>query len=123
MELEKASVPCSRDILVDATVHGKDYVLAIPIEPFKHRELETTKVKATITASLANEVAKTIEDELIRNKAVKFDLRIQGVMKHQNLYFFHDKDIKGSCKNLKMFLTNHKGGRMLGDCKCQLGFS
>ncbi|KAK1564690.1 hypothetical protein Q3G72_009291 [Acer saccharum] len=102
--------------------YGKDFLSSVSIEPFKHEELETTEVKATIDAPLASYVAKTIEDELIANKAVNFDLRIRGVMKGQILHFFNNQDIKGSCHNLRMFLSNDNAGTMLGDCECELGF-
>ncbi|KAK3228092.1 hypothetical protein Dsin_007954 [Dipteronia sinensis] len=68
--------------------YGKDFLSSVPIGPFKHEELETTEVKVTIDAPLASYAAKTIEDELITNKAVNFDVRIRGVIKGQILHFF-----------------------------------
>ncbi|KAK1564347.1 hypothetical protein Q3G72_001195 [Acer saccharum] len=104
--------------------YGKDFLSNVSIQPFQHEALETTKVSATMNASLTinNKVANTIENELIRNKAVNFDLKIQGAMSGQILYLFHDQGIKGSCQDLKMFLSDQNLGKMLGDPECQLGF-
>ncbi|KAK1554629.1 hypothetical protein Q3G72_014914 [Acer saccharum] len=81
------------------------------------------KIINTLPATISEQAAKRMEDELSRSNVVNFHITIKGVVSLDTEVPFMAADliIKTHCENLKMlFSSDGRAGKMLGPSKCQV---
>ncbi|KAL5811386.1 hypothetical protein ACOSQ4_027954 [Xanthoceras sorbifolium] len=112
--------------LFDVNIFYETYYLSsVSIKPFEQKRKETTRMITTINALpsfVCKEVAKTIEDGLIKKEALNFYITIRAIRRGSLLHGVFEKEITASCENVKMLFpsNNSKFGRMFDRKYCQV---
>ncbi|KAI9200457.1 hypothetical protein LWI28_008278 [Acer negundo] len=106
--------------------YGEDVLSSGSIEPFELERKESNLINKTINtlpATISEQAAKRMEDELSRSNVVNFHITIKGVVSLDTEVPFMANNliIKTHCENLKMlFSSDRRAGKMLGPSKCQV---